>query len=102
MPIKHLALLCASALALFTPATTAYRITGSGECEYPEGETINLSATQGNDIIYFNNHCKEDMTVYYYDMRGDVKLEAFTVNGYTDGSDDTGGNAVYGLTAEAA
>lgn len=100
MSIKQLAVLGATALALFTPLATA-KITESVACNHPHGKNINLSATEGGENIYFNNHCSEDMDIYYYDSRG-LEFKAFTVHANTKGHDDTGGNALSDITAEPA
>jgi hypothetical protein len=99
MFLKNLTLLSLTALAFLSPFAAA--TDESVDCDHPSDENINLSYTAGGGTIYYNNHCSEDMDVYYYDLRN-LKFKAFTAGAGDKSHGDTGGNSIYGVTAEPA
>lgn len=87
MSIKQLSVLGVATLALFAPIANAKKVDWSGDCI---GGVINLSYTYGGDTIYYNNHCNEDLTIYYADENGDWG-SAFDVTAHTKDSDSVWG-----------
>jgi hypothetical protein len=88
MSIKQIVVLGAATLALLAPAVSATFIEKSFECPSDNTTTINLSFTEDNDVIYFNNHCSDTMLIEYLtNSDSDDWRTGFSVNPGTSGSD---------------
>lgn len=101
MFIRDLAVLGLTAtLGLFAAPVDASKVNKRFDCPSDNSTFISLSFVAEGNKIYFNNHCKEAMQIYYTTPDGEQDY-GFTVSAKTKGNDKVGGDVISVTAVEA-